>query len=104
MNAQTDRFLIDGPAGKIEVALDRPGEGVATRGIALVAHPHPLYGGTMDNKVVVSVARALQEAGVRLTHLDSHKHVHTWPPIFRYPATKRSRSGRGCAMSREPWI
>ncbi|KLU22681.1 alpha/beta hydrolase [Caballeronia mineralivorans] len=63
MNAQTDRFLIDGPVGKIEVALDRPGEGAATRGIALVAHPHPLYGGTMDNKVAQTLARTLVQLG-----------------------------------------
>jgi alpha/beta superfamily hydrolase len=63
MNAQTDRFLIDGPVGKIEVALDRPGEGAETRGIALVAHPHPLYGGTMDNKVAQTLARTLVQLG-----------------------------------------
>lgn len=63
MNAQTDRFLIDGPVGKIEVALDRPGEDAATRGIALVAHPHPLYGGTMDNKVAQTLARTLVQLG-----------------------------------------
>jgi alpha/beta superfamily hydrolase len=63
MNAQTDRFLIDGPVGKIEVALDRPADGTATRGIALVAHPHPLYGGTMDNKVAQTLARTLVQLG-----------------------------------------
>jgi alpha/beta superfamily hydrolase len=63
MNAQTDRFLIDGAAGKIEVALDRPAEGAATRGMALVAHPHPLYGGTMDNKVAQTLARTLVQLG-----------------------------------------
>jgi alpha/beta superfamily hydrolase len=61
MNAQTQRFLIDGPVGKIEVALDRP-DG-ASRGIALVAHPHPLFGGTMDNKVAVTLARTLVQLG-----------------------------------------
>jgi uncharacterized protein len=63
MNAHTDRFLIDGPVGKIEVALDRPADGAATRGIALVAHPHPLYGGTMDNKVAQTLARTLVQLG-----------------------------------------
>jgi len=57
MNAQTQKFLIDGPVGKIEVALDLPdGE---PRGIALVAHPHPLFGGSMDNKVAQTLARTL---------------------------------------------
>jgi hypothetical protein len=57
MNAHTQKFLIDGPVGKIEVALDLPdGE---PRGIALVAHPHPLFGGSMDNKVVQTLTRTL---------------------------------------------
>ncbi len=61
MNAQTQRFVIDGPVGKIEVARDAP-DG-APRGIALVAHPHPLFGGTMDNKVAVTLARTLVQLG-----------------------------------------
>ncbi|HEY3599698.1 MAG TPA: alpha/beta hydrolase [Paraburkholderia sp.] len=57
MNAHTQKFLIDGPVGKIEVALDLPdGE---PRGIALVAHPHPLFGGSMDNKVAQTLTRTL---------------------------------------------
>ncbi|AME23620.1 MAG: alpha/beta hydrolase [Pseudomonadota bacterium] len=63
MNAQTEKFLIDGPAGKIEVALDRPADGTPSRGIALVAHPHPLYGGTMDNKVAQTLARTMVQLG-----------------------------------------
>jgi alpha/beta superfamily hydrolase len=63
MNVHTEQFLIDGPVGKIEVALDLPDEtrenGAAPRGIALVAHPHPLFGGTMDNKVAVTLVRTL---------------------------------------------
>lgn len=50
------RFLIDGTAGKLEVAVDQP-QGML-RGIALVAHPHPLFGGTLDNKVAQSLAQA----------------------------------------------
>ncbi|WP_207004358.1 alpha/beta hydrolase [Trinickia mobilis] len=61
MNIHTQKFLIDGPVGKIEVALDVPDavrdEGAAPRGIALVAHPHPLFGGSMDNKVAQTLAR-----------------------------------------------
>jgi len=55
MNAQTQKYLIDGPVGKIEVALDLP-DGDA-RGIVLIAHPHPLFGGSMDNKVAQTLAR-----------------------------------------------
>ena len=61
MNAQTERRLIDGPVGPIECAIDRPSDGAgdAPRGVAVVAHPHPLFGGTMDNKVAQTLARAL---------------------------------------------
>ena len=63
MNGHTKKYLIDGPVGKIEVALDLPDDmrenGAAPRGIALVAHPHPLFGGTMDNKVAQTLARTL---------------------------------------------
>ncbi|SAK39271.1 alpha/beta fold family hydrolase-like protein [Caballeronia pedi] len=61
MNAQTEKFLIDGPVGKIECALDRPD--ATPRGIALVAHPHPLFGGTMDNKVAQTLARTMVQLG-----------------------------------------
>jgi alpha/beta superfamily hydrolase len=63
MNVHTKKYLIDGPVGKIEVAVDTPDasreSGAAPRGIALVAHPHPLFGGSMDNKVAQTLARTL---------------------------------------------
>lgn len=61
MNAQTQRFNLTGAAGPLECALDLPDS--APRGIALVAHPHPLYGGTMDNKVAQTLARAFVTLG-----------------------------------------
>jgi alpha/beta superfamily hydrolase len=61
MNAQTEVLLQAGPAGELEVALDRPT--VEPRGCALIAHPHPLHGGTMTNKVVQTVARACVQQG-----------------------------------------
>jgi alpha/beta superfamily hydrolase len=61
MNRGTLRERIDGPAGALEVALDRPAQ--APRGIALVAHPHPLHGGTLDNKVAQTLARAWVQLG-----------------------------------------
>jgi uncharacterized protein len=61
MAAGSDRALIDGAAGKIEVAYATPPE---TRGVAVVAHPHPLFGGTMDNKVITTLAKALVDAGL----------------------------------------
>ena len=70
MRASTRREFIAGPAGRIECAVDKP-DGTA-RGIALVAHPHPLFGGTLDNKVVQTLARAFVELG-----------YETWRPNFR---------------------
>jgi alpha/beta superfamily hydrolase len=61
MNSQTRYFSLAGAAGNLECALDLPDE--APRGIALVAHPHPLYGGTMDNKVAQTLARAFVALG-----------------------------------------
>jgi alpha/beta superfamily hydrolase len=61
MNAHTQHFTIPGAAGQLECALDLPES--APRGLALVAHPHPLFGGTMDNKVVHTLARAFVTLG-----------------------------------------
>ena len=61
MNAQTQRLSVSGPAGVIEVARDAA-QGTA-RGLAFISHPHPLFGGTMDNKVVQTLARAFHRCG-----------------------------------------
>ena len=60
---KSERLLLDGAAGKIEVLADSLADGVAGRGIALIAHPHPLFGGSAENKVVTTLARALRELG-----------------------------------------
>lgn len=56
------RHLIEGPIGPIELALDEPRGGV-TRGVAFVGHPHPLYGGSLENKVAATLARAFAGQG-----------------------------------------
>ena len=61
MNAQTTSQMMPGPAGLIELAIDQP-DGIA-RGTAVIAHPHPLHGGTLTNKVVQTLARACVLAG-----------------------------------------
>jgi uncharacterized protein len=63
MNSLTRRFQLAGPAGIVEALRDEPMAGVALRGVAVIAHPHPLFGGTMDNKVVQTLARAFVQAG-----------------------------------------
>ncbi len=70
MRASTRREFIAGPAGRIECAVDSPG--AAAKGKALIAHPHPLFGGTLDNKVVQTLARAFVELG-----------YEAWRPNFR---------------------
>lgn len=61
MRASARRETVAGPAGRIELAIDRPA--APPRGVALIAHPHPLHGGTLDNKVVQTLARSLAELG-----------------------------------------
>jgi alpha/beta superfamily hydrolase len=66
MKASTRRFVLQGPVGAIEVAVDEPqATGANLRGVAVIAHPHPLFGGTMDNKVVQTLARAFVQCGWR---------------------------------------
>jgi len=70
MRASTRREFVAGPAGRIECAVDAPDR--PARGVALIAHPHPLFGGTLDNKVVQTLARAFVDLG-----------YETWRPNFR---------------------
>ena len=55
-----ERVLIPGPAGAIETLVEAP---VQVRGIGLVCHPHPLFGGTAENKVAQTLAKTLRELG-----------------------------------------
>ncbi|MCC2972646.1 alpha/beta hydrolase [Massilia sp. IC2-476] len=61
MNKYSHKFTLDGHAGKMQCILDLPED--PPRGIALVAHPHPLYGGTMENKVAQTLARTFVNLG-----------------------------------------
>ncbi len=63
MNTNTERRMVAGPAGLIECAVDLPA--TAALGTAVVCHPHPQHGGTMDNKVVQTLARAFVQLGWR---------------------------------------
>lgn len=64
MNALTQRFTISGPAGLLELAVNDPAD-APPRGVALVLHPLPTHGGTMDNKVVQTLARGALLLGYR---------------------------------------
>ena len=68
MNSRTKVIQIDGIVGLMEISIDLPDElkndpSFVVRGLALVAHPHPLMGGTMDNKVAQTMARAFNQLG-----------------------------------------
>jgi len=84
MRATTRRVFVAGPAGRIECAVDSPQS--SPRGFAVIAHPHPQFGGTLDNKVVQTLARALVELG-----------YEAWRPNFRGVGQSEGRydEGRG---------
>ena len=86
-----ERLLLDGPGGKIEVFVELPqAAGVEphgkVNGIALIAHPHPLFGGTADNKVVTTLAKAFRELGCA-----------TLRPSFRGVGASDGEHGHGIA-------
>ena len=84
MRATTRRVFVAGPAGRIECAVDSPES--SPRGFAVIAHPHPQFGGTLDNKVVQTLARAFVELG-----------YEAWRPSFRGVGQSEGRydEGRG---------
>jgi alpha/beta superfamily hydrolase len=64
---RAERLAIEGPAGALQALIETPlteqGEAAVAPAFAVVCHPHPLFGGTMDNKVVYTVARAFEQLG-----------------------------------------
>ena len=63
MNPRTQRRVVAGPAGDLDCALDEPVG--ALHGVAVICHPHPQHGGTLNNKVVATLARAFTQCGWR---------------------------------------
>jgi hypothetical protein len=70
MNPRTELTTVAGPVGELACALDAPVDEVAPRGLAVVCHPHPLHGGTMNNKVVQTLARTFVQRGWRSVRFD----------------------------------
>lgn len=64
MNQATQMLRLQGEVGNVEALLDLP-QNTPVRGTAVIAHPHPLFGGTMENKVVQTLARAFVQSGWR---------------------------------------
>ena len=84
-----ERVLLAGPEGDIEVFVEPREEAV---GVALIAHPHPLHGGTADNKVVTTLARALHELG-----------CHALRPNFRGVGASAGEHDRGDGEVDDLW-
>lgn len=61
------RMLLDGPAGVLEAALTRIADAKA---VAVICHPHPLHGGTMQNKVVSTLQRAARDSGANVVRFN----------------------------------
>ena len=72
MKQAARRVSVAGPAGTIECAIDEPdgASAGAPRGVAVLCHPHPQHGGTMDNKVVQTLARAFLQLGYRVVRFN----------------------------------
>lgn len=62
-----ERVEVAGEAGRLEVVLNLPSR---LNGLALIAHPHPLYGGTLDNKVVQTLAKSLHGQGLAAVRMN----------------------------------
>ena len=65
MKQDTRSETLAGPVGAIECAIDEPAAGTPLLGLAVICHPHPQHGGTMDNKVAQTLARAYVQLGYR---------------------------------------
>lgn len=63
--AEKSEFLLRGPAGALECAADVPDPATERPATIVLCHPHPQHGGTMHNKVVTILERAMRELGLR---------------------------------------
>jgi alpha/beta superfamily hydrolase len=64
MSHQSKNLFLPGPAGRLEAVLWTPERQAPAEYAALVCHPHPLFGGTLHNKVVYQAAKALDRQGI----------------------------------------
>ena len=69
-NHESKNFSLEGPAGKLEAVLWTPAHGAQPGFAAVVCHPHPLFGGTLHNKVVYQAAKALDACGGAVLRFD----------------------------------
>jgi len=57
-------FFIKGPVGNLEAVINKPVDGVSRKAVGVVCHPHPLYDGSLNNKVTYTIARTLNQLGM----------------------------------------
>lgn len=57
-------LIINGPAGNLELLVEEPENVTVNSPVAIICHPHPLYGGTLQNKVVHTLAKSCLELGM----------------------------------------
>jgi len=105
MNSATQKITLQGGAGVIEALLDLPAD--APCGTAVIAHPHPLFGGTMTNKVVQTLARAFVQTGWRAVRFNFRgvgaSAAFTMKAVVRPPTCWKS-FGRWRPKGRWPWL
>ncbi|MGY6553377.1 MAG: alpha/beta hydrolase [Wenzhouxiangella sp.] len=63
--SEAGEFFLTGPAGRLECLVDLPEPETARAATVVICHPHPVHGGTMRNKVVTIIERAMRELGLR---------------------------------------
>ena len=63
MSLHSQKLELQGASGSIEAIRNDPAPALARAGVAIIAHPHPLFGGSMDNKVVQTLSRAFVHSG-----------------------------------------
>ncbi|EKF74194.1 hypothetical protein A11A3_10257 [Alcanivorax hongdengensis A-11-3] len=64
----SQRQQLQGPAGELEMVLEQGSE--APSFVAIICHPHPLFGGTMDNKVVTTLSRLARDQGAAVVRFN----------------------------------
>ena len=70
MTRLIESVFIDGPAGRLEALIEGPDDAAPIERVAVICHPHPLHGGTMHNKVVFRLARAVRNAGAAVVRFN----------------------------------
>ena len=79
---------IDGPAGSLKLVVEDPGAHEQPAAFMVVCHPHPLHGGTMDNKVVTTLARCAHELQCAQHPLQFSRRRRAAPAVFDEGAAK----------------